>query len=362
MQSCASICRTASPSLLQLLQKLELQLRSSEFKWLPAASWSYCSTVRIVRLRRTRAILTVLTVPYRNTPYCTELIRWSWLVRSQTVQDGCHRTVRFWCKLVVWLQCRPKTFVFFLQQLFKNKTLIVNQESSTASNFEFPCKPLLGPSSELMQPQPSLRVVQGSIVWRQHMRGACRRREWEVLGRRGHSEAKVSLAVPALELMQPQPSLRVVHGSIVRRQHMGGAHRRAKMGGFGAESSFWGHFCTGSASMVPYCTPQCILLSRRKNTVAEIRMYAVLNKKDGLYRTHSTVWPSEHKPVYYAFLSPGRACTPFKGFVLGSAHCVSSDRDSACKQLHCSAPTKARVAVLSQLALFFRTAGLNTRT
>jgi hypothetical protein len=40
---------------------------------------------------------------------------------------------------------------------------IINQESSTVSDFKFPCKPLLGPSPELMQSQPSLRVVQGSI-------------------------------------------------------------------------------------------------------------------------------------------------------------------------------------------------------
>jgi hypothetical protein len=38
--------------------------------------------------------------------------------------------------------------------------------------------------------------------------------------------------------MQPQPSLRVVQESIVWRQHMGGAHRGAKMGGFGAERPF----------------------------------------------------------------------------------------------------------------------------
>ena len=67
------------------------------------------------------------------------------------------------------------------------KKQIIEQELSTASDFEFPCKPLLGPSPELMQPQPSPRVVQGSIVW---------------------------------------------------RQHMGGAHRGAKMGGFGAERPF----------------------------------------------------------------------------------------------------------------------------
>jgi hypothetical protein len=89
-----------------------------------------------------------------------------------------------------------------------------------------------------MQAQPSPRVVQGSIVWRQHMRGACGRWKWEVLGRRGHSEAKIALAVPATDLMQPQPSLRVVHGSIVWRQHMGGAHRGANMGGLGAERPF----------------------------------------------------------------------------------------------------------------------------
>ena len=64
---------------------------------------------------------------------------------------------------------------------------MINQESSTASDFEFPCKPLLSTSPELMQPQPSLRVVQGSNVW---------------------------------------------------RQHMGGAHRGAKMGGFGVERPF----------------------------------------------------------------------------------------------------------------------------
>jgi len=58
------------------------------------------------------------------------------------------------------------------------KKQIIEQELSTASDFEFPCKPLLGPSPELMQPQPSPRVVQGSIVWRQHMRGACGRWKW----------------------------------------------------------------------------------------------------------------------------------------------------------------------------------------
>ena len=58
------------------------------------------------------------------------------------------------------------------------------------------------------------------------------------LGRRGLSEANSALAVPAPGLMQPQTSLRVVHGSIVWRQHMGGAHWGAKMGDFGVERPF----------------------------------------------------------------------------------------------------------------------------
>jgi len=63
-----------------------------------------------------------------------------------------------------------------------SETQIISQESSNASDFEFPCKPLLGPSPELMQTQPSLGVVQGSIVWRQHIRGACWIWKWEVFG------------------------------------------------------------------------------------------------------------------------------------------------------------------------------------
>ena len=74
---------------------------------------------------------------------------------------------------------------------------MIKQKSSTASDFEFPCKPLLGPFPELMQPEPSLRVVQGSIAWRQHVRGACWRWKWVVLGWRGLSEAIFALAVPA---------------------------------------------------------------------------------------------------------------------------------------------------------------------
>ena len=77
--------------------------------------------------------------------------------------------------------------------------------------------------------------------------------------RGGLSEAKIALAVPAPELMQPQPSLRVVHGSIVWRQHMGGAHRGAKMGGWGGEAILrpklhWQCQLGTVPYTVPYCT------------------------------------------------------------------------------------------------------------
>ena len=86
---------------------------------------------------------------------------------------------------------------FSPKQMFTSKTQINNQESSTASDFKSSCKPLLGPSPELMQPQPSLRVVQGSIVWRQHMGGARRGAKMGVLGWRDLSEAIIEPAVPA---------------------------------------------------------------------------------------------------------------------------------------------------------------------
>jgi len=68
------------------------------------------------------------------------------------------------------------------------------------------------------------------------------------LGWRGLSEAKIALAVPAPELMQPQPSLRVDHGSIVWRQHMEGAHRSEN-------GRFWG----GEAILRPFLHWQCQL-------------------------------------------------------------------------------------------------------
>ena len=49
------------------------------------------------------------------------------------------------------------------------------------------------PRADAALTQPQGRP--GSIVWRQLMRGACGRWKGEVLGRRGHSEAKIALAV-----------------------------------------------------------------------------------------------------------------------------------------------------------------------
>jgi len=106
---------------------------------------------------------------------------------SATVQYNFDRN------LAVWLQFGPKQLFSFCDNY---SWQMINQKSSTAFDFEFPCKPLLGPSLELMQPQPSIRVVQGSIVRRQHMRGACGGWKWEILGRRGRSEAIFALAVP----------------------------------------------------------------------------------------------------------------------------------------------------------------------
>ena len=58
------------------------------------------------------------------------------------------------------------------------------------------------------------------------------------MGRKGLSEANFALAVPAPELMQPQPSLIVVQRSIVWRQDMDGAHPGAKNGSFVVERPF----------------------------------------------------------------------------------------------------------------------------
>ena len=111
------------------------------------------------------------------------------------------------------------------------------------------------PRADAALTQPQGRP--GSIVWRQLMRGACGRWKWEVLGRRGHSEAKIARAVAAPELMQPRPSLRVVHGSIVWRQHMGGAHWGAKMGGVWGREAFLRPFLHWQCQLgtVPYTVP-----------------------------------------------------------------------------------------------------------
>jgi len=149
-----------------------------------------------------------------------------------------------------------------------------------------------------MQPQPSLRVVLGSIVWCQHVRGACWRWKWEVFGveRPFWGQNIIALAVPAPELMQPQPSLRVDHGSIVWRQHMGGAHRGAKMGGFGAERPFWGHFCTGhfcgrQLGTVPYIVPYFTVFTVKYGVIITVVRRNLTSTVRGAYRTdrHRTV-------------------------------------------------------------------------
>jgi len=123
---------------------------------------------------------------------------------SQPYKDGATVQYGFDQNLAVWLQFRPKKIVLFAT-IFH-----VEQKSSTASDFEFPCKPLLGPSPELMQPQPSLRVVHGSIVWRQHMGGAHRGAEMGGFGaERRHSEVIIALAVPAWH--------RTVHRTVIYR-------------------------------------------------------------------------------------------------------------------------------------------------
>ena len=80
------------------------------------------------------------------------------------------------------------------------------------------------------------------------MRGACGRWKWKVLVRRGHSEAKIAQAVAAPELMQPQPSPRVAHASIVASAH-GRSTLRSENG------RFWG----GEAILRPFLHWQCQL-------------------------------------------------------------------------------------------------------
>ena len=113
-----------------------------------------------------------------------------------------------------------------------------------------------------------------------------------MLGRRDHSEAKIALAVPAPELMQPQPSLRVVHGSIVWRQHMGGAHRGAKMGGFGAERPFLHWQC--QLGTVPYTVPYFTVITVKYGvTITVVRVTSTERTVQTVivpYRTTRQAW------------------------------------------------------------------------
>ena len=133
-----------------------------------------CILYRPVHIRRNVGFWIVIMVPTVITPYSSVEITVGQNHGVRPYKDGATVQYDFYRNLAVWLQFRPKIIFFFLQQVSMNKTQITNQESSTASDFEFPCNPLLGPSPELMQTQPSLWVVQGSIVWLRHIRGAHR--------------------------------------------------------------------------------------------------------------------------------------------------------------------------------------------
>jgi len=89
--------------------------------------------------------------------------------------------------------------------------------------------------------------------------------------------------------MQPQPSLRVVHGSIVWRQHMGGAHRGAKMGGFWGGEVILRPFLHWQCQLgtvpytVPYSTIQTVKYGHQNTLIRR------LFQKNGPYRPNRTV-------------------------------------------------------------------------
>jgi len=97
----------------------QLSACERSINWYSRVCVSKCINVRLVQIRRTRAISTVLTVPYRNMAYRTEQKRSSWLEQSKSVQDGGHRTVQVWCNLAVWLQFRPKTLRFLFAKIVR---------------------------------------------------------------------------------------------------------------------------------------------------------------------------------------------------------------------------------------------------
>ena len=74
----------------------------------------------------------------------------------------------------------------------------INQVSFTHVRLQVSMQATTGPFPELMQPpNPASGSFREAFLWRQHVRGACSRWRWEVLGRRGLSEAIFALAVPA---------------------------------------------------------------------------------------------------------------------------------------------------------------------
>ena len=112
---------------------------------------------RLVEKRRTSAFLTVNIVPLYAIQFGASTVCLK--IRCLTVQYGATVQHDFDRNLAVWLQFWPKTFLVFLQQLVMNKTQIINQELSTASDFEFPCKPLLCalPRADVALTQPQGR-------------------------------------------------------------------------------------------------------------------------------------------------------------------------------------------------------------
>ena len=147
------------------------------------------------------------------------------------VQGGATVQYNFDRNLAVWLQFRPNCYEWNTNY---------QQELSTRPTFEFPCKPLLGPSPELMQPQFSLRVVQGS-----------------------------SSVAPA------------------RKRSM----LEVKMGCVGVKRPFWGHFCSGSASLALYCAESRLI------TMLQIRNYGVIYKTT-LCTVQSVPYRTVHRPAH----------------------------------------------------------------
>ena len=152
---------------------------------------------RPVHLRRNVEIWTVIMVPTVITPYSTVQITVSQYYRVRPYKTvPPHSTIL----TVIWpfgSNFDPKSFISFCNNCLWWNTLYQPEIKYCVRLLNFHASYCWALPPSWCSQQPSLRVVQGSIVWRQHIRGACWRCKWEV---------------------------------------------------FGAESPFWGQLCTGSAS------------------------------------------------------------------------------------------------------------------